>query len=202
VQVALTTLIGSVLVWLITHSALQGSIRTLPTEESRELDPARLDLNAATVAELRLLPGVGDTLAKRIDAFRTLYGPFPNVDELRKVPGMKPALLERIRPHLVIVSAVLPAEASVKPAAEYPAPSPKQAIKARTADEKPLGLLDINHATAEELERLPGIGRKLAQRIVEARTKVAFTTIDELRRVPGIGPKTLEKVRPHVTTGP
>ena len=58
--------------------------------------------------------------------------------------------------------------------------------------------IDVNTASASELQKLPGIGPKLSQRIVETREKSLFQTVDELRRVPGIGPKTLAKIRPYI----
>ncbi len=59
--------------------------------------------------------------------------------------------------------------------------------------------LDLNRATAEELEALPGIGPVLAQRIVEYRQQVGrFQSVDELIEVRGIGPKRLEQIRPYV----
>jgi competence protein ComEA len=59
--------------------------------------------------------------------------------------------------------------------------------------------INVNEATVEELQRLPSVGPKRAQFIVEARQKRPFGSIEELRRVSGIGPKTLEKLRPYVT---
>ena len=55
--------------------------------------------------------------------------------------------------------------------------------------------LDVDTATAAELEALPGIGPSLAARIVEARP---FTSVDDLQRVRGIGPKTVERLAPLV----
>ena len=53
--------------------------------------------------------------------------------------------------------------------------------------------VDVNTATVAELERLPGVGPTLAQRIVDYRTAHGpFRAPDELTQVPGIGPKTLE----------
>ena len=52
------------------------------------------------------------------------------------------------------------------------------------------GLLDINAATLEQFDSLPGVGPVLAQRIVDQRTKVGgFTSINDLRDVSGIGAK-------------
>jgi comEA protein len=65
------------------------------------------------------------------------------------------------------------------------------------------GLIDINTATAAELDTLPGIGTVLAQAIIDYRTtNGAFQTVDELEEVDGIGPSTLEDVRPFVTILP
>lgn len=67
------------------------------------------------------------------------------------------------------------------------------------------GKLDLNRATAEELQHLPGIGPVLAQRVIEQRTKHGpFHTVDDLRDVKGIGKKRMDQLRPllavdHVT---
>lgn len=65
------------------------------------------------------------------------------------------------------------------------------------------GRLDLNAATARELESLPGIGPALAGAIVAYReANGPFGEVDELDAVPGIGPKTLENIRPLVTAAP
>ncbi|NOX64107.1 MAG: ComEA family DNA-binding protein [Chloroflexi bacterium] len=58
--------------------------------------------------------------------------------------------------------------------------------------------IDLNRATAAELETLSGVGPKTAAAIIEGRP---YATVDDLLRVKGIGPATLEKLRPHVTVG-
>lgn len=61
-------------------------------------------------------------------------------------------------------------------------------------------LLNVNKATQEELEALPGIGPTIAKRILERREKVGpFRTVDELLEVAGIGPARLAAIRNLVT---
>lgn len=57
-------------------------------------------------------------------------------------------------------------------------------------------LTDINSAIAEELEKLPGIGPKLAERIIAHRP---YKTVEDLDKVPGIGTATIDRLRPLVT---
>ena len=60
-------------------------------------------------------------------------------------------------------------------------------------------LLNINTASAEELQTLPNIGVQMAQRIVDYRTQHGkFVSVDALQNVKGIGTKTLEKLKPFV----
>jgi competence protein ComEA len=62
------------------------------------------------------------------------------------------------------------------------------------------GLLDLNQATDQDFDALPGIGPKLAERIMEYRQSVGgFHSLDELRGVKGIGKKKFERIRPLVT---
>lgn len=72
-------------------------------------------------------------------------------------------------------------------------PEPSAAAIAALAMGKPLSL---NHASAVDLEALPGIGPALARRIVEGRP---YRTFHDLDRVKGIGPKKLESLRKKVT---
>lgn len=63
--------------------------------------------------------------------------------------------------------------------------------------------LDVNRATEQDFDALPGIGPKLAERITKYRQSVgAFHSLDELRAVKGIGKKKFERIRPLVTVTP
>jgi DNA uptake protein ComE-like DNA-binding protein len=59
----------------------------------------------------------------------------------------------------------------------------------------PAGMLDLNTAARDELMSIPGVGEKMANRIIEGRP---YATIDELDNVDGIGPKTLEMLMKYV----
>lgn len=59
--------------------------------------------------------------------------------------------------------------------------------------------INLNTATAKELETLPGVGPKLAERIIQARQNKPFTSLDDLDQVSGIGPKILEQLSDRVT---
>jgi competence protein ComEA len=62
------------------------------------------------------------------------------------------------------------------------------------------GVVNVNTATAAELEMLPGIGASRAQAVIEAReAKGGFKSLDDLLEVKGIGEASLAKLRPHLT---
>jgi competence protein ComEA len=62
----------------------------------------RVDLNSATVDELRALPGMPDGLAEAIVEARDLWGPFGSVSDLRTLLGADPATVAALRPLVVV----------------------------------------------------------------------------------------------------
>ncbi|MDE0484268.1 MAG: helix-hairpin-helix domain-containing protein [Candidatus Poribacteria bacterium] len=68
----------------------------------------------------------------------------------------------------------------------------------QSVEEKP-ALLNINTASAEELESLSGIGPQMAKRIIQYREEHGnFASVDALTEVKGLGEKTLEKLKPFI----
>jgi len=77
-----------------------------------------------------------------------------------------------------------------------PATSPVAAVPPAKAASK----VNLNRASADELQILPGIGPVLAQRMVDWRKAHGrYRTVDDLQEVKGIGRKRLEQLRPLVT---
>jgi competence ComEA-like helix-hairpin-helix protein len=59
--------------------------------------------------------------------------------------------------------------------------------------------VNLNTASRAELETLPGVGPKLAQRIIDVRQQQSFTALEDLKRVPGVKAKVLQKIGDRVS---
>jgi len=172
-----------------------------PTERDNVPPLQSIELNRANKSELLQLPGIGEHLADAIITARDERGGFRQVDDLREVKGIGPMRLEHIRPYVRVEwgNTTMVSGSLADPAAE------KNANKGRSSPSKKNPSsnqrIDINRASAAELQRLPGIGPVMSQRIIQEREKTPFRSVDDLRHVSGIGAKTLEKIRPFVTVG-
>jgi competence protein ComEA len=75
-----------------------------------------------------------------------------------------------------------------------------EAAPTQAAPGVPSGKININTATAAELDQLPGIGPALAQRIIDYRTQNGpFKTIEDLKKVKGIGDALFEQIKDRIT---
>lgn len=145
-------------------------IRSAPLAPGERIDP-----NRASLEELERLPRVGPALAARIVAHREARGGLRSLADLDEVPGVGPSLLRSLAPHLTLP----PGAAEPPPGGGAP--------------------LDLNRATAAELEALPGVGAALAERIVEwRRLHGPFRSVEELERVRGIGPALRARLAPRL----
>jgi competence protein ComEA len=87
------------------------------------------------------------------------------------------------------------------PVVGEPLPVDARTTAAPASEAGPTGPVDVNRATAEELDALPGVGPATAAAIVAERERNGpFLTVDELTRVRGIGPAKLEALAGLVTT--
>lgn len=76
-------------------------------------------------------------------------------------------------------------------------------VPASAANKKPpLHPINLNSATASELEQVPGIGPATAEKILKMRKSFGpFKSVDDLRAIKGIGPKRMEKMRKYLAVG-
>lgn len=89
-----------------------------------------------------------------------------------------------------------PAPLLLNPASPTASPAQGSTTVTSTGVTGPSKRVNINTATQQELESLPGIGPAMAQRIIEGRP---YSKIEDLLRVKGIGPATFEKLKDHIT---
>ncbi|MEV5571445.1 ComEA family DNA-binding protein [Spirillospora sp. NPDC052269] len=82
------------------------------------------------------------------------------------------------------------------PPGQGPAP-PGGTMPGSPSGTSPGAPLDLNTATAEQLDQLPGVGPVLARRIIDYRTQHGpFRSVDQLQEVPGIGARRLTDLKP------
>lgn len=125
---------------------------------------------------------IGWTLPTSFDRDHDLAAQSFEGSQPAKASGRGPATAVSLAP-----GSLLPDQPSV-------APAPRRSQQ---------GLLDLNRATEQDFDALPGIGPKLAERIMAHRQSVGgFHSLDELREVKGIGKKKFERIRPLVTVTP
>jgi len=74
------------------------SARVRRVRKKDSLQP--VDINTADAERLATLPGIGASLAARIEAYRRLNGPFQTIDEMRDVAGMTDGKVDRIAPYV------------------------------------------------------------------------------------------------------
>jgi competence protein ComEA len=98
---------------------------------------------------------------------------------------------------LLVVLAVVALAATGSAAEQKPAAPAKTAAATKATSSSPVNL---NTATQAQLETLPGIGAKAAQRILEYRQKNGnFKKVEDLMNVKGIGEKAFLKLKPLIT---
>ena len=143
---------------------VRGGAAVIQAPEDPLLVALPVDVNRDGPEAIAAIPGIGRSAAEAIVADREARGPFYDVSDLERVRGIGGSTLETLRPFVTV---------------------------GEPGERPPPALVDLNVASASELEQLPGIGPVTAARIVVDREDNGpFRTIADLQRVKGIGPAT------------
>lgn len=156
----------------------------------------KININKASAAALDSVPGIGPKMAQLIVEHREANGDFASIEDLKKIKGVGEKTFEKIAPHVTVSGGSAGAMKS-----ESSASTPKSASsKPASSKKKGGGIVNVNTASASELQSLPGVGAKTADLIIAYRDEHgAFKKPEDLRKVKGIGPKSFEKMKDYVS---
>lgn len=108
---------------------------------------------------------------------------------------------DRVDAELNLAAIVHDGDRIVVPSRDGQGPSASSRPAGGAAGSPATALIDLNHATREQLDSLPGIGLVTADKIIASRAEKPFASIEELRDRGLIGQKTFDKLRALITVG-
>jgi competence protein ComEA len=151
----------------------------------------KVNLNTADAAALEDLPGIGPAHAKAIIEGR----PYKSIDDLERVKGLGKARIDKLK-DLVTTTApasikIATSKTNTKTGSRSTGATTKDMPKVKAGEK-----VNINTASKEELDVLPGIGPVLAERIIEGRP---FKTIEDVMKVKGIKDGEFSKIKDMIT---
>ena len=155
-------------------------------QSSTRTNTGLINVNSANFHELQRINGVGPAIAQRIIDYRNSHGAFARIEDLRNVKGIGQARLEQIRPQITLQGGT-----AYNAGTTY---TQKSQVSSGNSS-----LIDINHASQSELQRISGVGPATAKRIIEYRNSHgAFSRVEDLLNVRGIGAAKLNQIRSQV----
>jgi len=95
-------LLAAVALLLAAPQALASDTNPAPGGRGEAVLSGTVNVNTASIEELQLLPGVGESRARAIVEARRQRGGFKSLDQLVEVKGIGAVLLDRLRPHLTL----------------------------------------------------------------------------------------------------
>ncbi len=158
--------------WFLVALMVGLSVVAMPevavAKDTKQLATAAnpLDLNTATVEELQALPGIGAVKAKAIVEGR----PYTSLKDFESRNIVPPATVEKFKSQVTV------SRTKTKPATTDTA--------ATQSAEQPAGKVDLNTATVEQLEMLPGVGPARAKAIVDGRPSPSLAQFESKGLLP------------------
>ncbi len=186
VQIALASLV------LMAPQCVNAQAAAKAKEESKKASgkvapSSPVDLNNASKAELDGLPGVGAATAKKIIAGR----PYSSVADLSKA-GLSAKTIQAITPMVTVGASRGGGAASAATAAAAKVPTPVANPKSGFSSP-----VDLNTASAADLDKLPGVGAATAKKIIAGRP---YSSVADLAKA-GVPARTIQGITPMVTVG-
>jgi competence protein ComEA len=167
--------------WVFVLLAGVGTVSAVSVHAAAQ---GKIDINRASADELTSLNGVGEATAKKIIAGR----PYSSVDDLAKA-GVSKSTIDKIRSQVTVGSA---AKTSSSQSAKSESAEKKSKEQAKSS-----GPVNLNRASEQDLEELPGVGPATAKKIIAGRP---YKSVDDLEKA-GVSKSTIEKIRSQVTVG-
>ncbi len=132
--------------------------------------------------------GLSDRTIKTINNYRSKGGRFYKKEDLQKIWGLPAGFYKRVQPYINITS----------PTKKYE-PFPEKPSVPYERKERKFAIVSINNADTASLIALPGIGSKLAARIVNFREKLGgFHSVDQIGETYGLPDSTFQKIKPYL----
>lgn len=165
------------------HAEKNPQLNIPEDEEEQPIPKTPIPIMTASVDQLVTL-GFSKKVAFNIQKYISVGGQIKDEKSLKKIYGIDTNTLSDILPYIIFPSLASKDSSSFKPGEKKEFINPT---------------LDLNAATAEELDKLPGIGLVLADRIIKFRTSLGgFISVEQLKDCYGIPPETLEKISPRL----
>lgn len=168
-----------------------------------------IDINRADSEELSRLSGIGSVTADKIIAYRTGAGGFSDITEIINVDGVGEKTFAAIKDHIYVTQEyTVPYEPSAENEESYVSEEtfaeetvfvPETTDVQESVPEPEIIPIDINAASAEDFDRLPGISAELAENIIALRTSIQyFQHIDELFYAEGMTVEIFSGIKGYV----
>ncbi len=133
--------------------------------------------------------GIPEKTVRTLVNFRNKGGQFRVPEDLRKIWGLRKADADRLVPYIRIK-----AQQEGQYTSRFSLPAREKKARGKT-----IAVIEVNTATAEEWEALPGIGKVLANRLIKYREKLGgFTSLGQVKKTYGISDSVFVQIEPYL----